>query len=229
MEEIRKHAIVLLLGIIQIFIFGHSANCQENDEELPVFKAICPLVRQNSYQISYRPAYYLPLQGTNTYISNGRINPIGLSFEIVMPNKYSFGIETGQQYYQEYKPRDIYDYDGSIYSTSQVRTLKLNPFLFTTNKHFTKIESNFRPYAQLGLGICSINYVNYWGYLIDEKKRWNPMAMPAIGLKINLDNTYTWVIDTKIKYQIAPFQYDFISKVNYFSADISLAFRWWKE
>ncbi len=110
-----------------------------------------------------------------------------------------------------------------------MRTMNNFPIAFTYSKYFKGIDKIIRPYAQLGLGAIKINYINYWGYLIDEKKRWAPLGMASVGVKINLDEAGNWVLDSKIKYQIAPFQYDFISSVNYLAFDIGIGFRWWDE
>lgn len=214
--------------LLLFFCICNPLFSQEIEEDVPVYKIINPMLRQNSFQLSIRPGYYLPLSGTSSYISNAVLEPLTIGFEIVTPIKYSYGIELSHQYYQQYKPRATYDYDGTIISTSQVRTLTVNPLIFTFNKHFTSVNKSIRPYFQIGLGLSKINYITFWGYSIDQKKRITSMGTTAIGVKINLDKSYNWVIDSKIKYQIAPFLYDFITKVNYLSADVSLAFRWWK-
>ena len=229
------------LQVITLAIFIGISNClfsqeievtekiEEDGLVVPIYKMINPMIRQNSFQLSLRPGYCMPLAGTSSYISSAGVKPLTIGFEIVTPKKNSYGIEIGHQYYQQYKPRATYDYDGTLISTAQVRTMTINPLVFTINKHFTSVEKSIRPYFQMGAGLSRINYLAYWGYSIDQKKRWAPMAVPAIGIKINLDKNYNWLIDSKIIYQIAPFQYDFISRVNYLSADVSLAFRWWKE
>jgi hypothetical protein len=221
---------VYIYGLFTLFAFSYKLQAQITEtDSIPVFVEINPLIKKISFQLSYRPAYFMPLSGTKTYISDGRRQFFGLSFEVVMPKKYSFGIEINHQYFQQYKARETYDYDGTIISTVQIRTLTLTALTIFANKYFAEIEKPFRPYAQIGIGACKINYLTYWGYSPDERIRYRPTVAPAFGLKINLDKTNTWVIDTKIKYQYAPFAYDFISKINYLSADISLAFRWWKE
>jgi hypothetical protein len=231
--KINNYNYLKLSMLLLFFSTNSQLFAQEIDgkieEEIPVYKITNPMLRQNSYQLSIRPGYYLPVGGTSSYISIAGVKPLTIGFEIVTPQKYSYGVEIGHQYYQQYKPRATYDYDGTIISTSQVRTMTINPFILTFNKHFASVEKSIRPYFQMGLGISRINYIAYWGFSVDQKKRIAPMAAPAIGVKINLDKSYNWVIDSKIKYQIASFQYDFISRVNYLSADVSLAFRWWKD
>lgn len=202
---------------------------EESGEEIPVLVEINPLIRNISFQFSFRPAYFSPFSGSKSYISIGDMQPFGISFEVVLPKKYSFGVELNHQYYKQYHARETYDYDGTLISTTQVRTLTLTPLSFFANKYFTNIEKGVRPYVQLGLGILKVNYIAYWGNLPDDRLRFKPLIVPAFGLKINLDKSNNWVLDTKIKYQYAPFKYDFISGISYFAADVSLGFRWWKD
>jgi hypothetical protein len=199
------------------------------EEEIPILVEINPLIRNISYQMSFRPGYFTPLSGSKSYISAGDFQPLGLSFEVVMPKKYSIGVELNHQYFKQYHSRETYDYDGTLISTAQVRTLKLTSLSFFGNKYFANIDKRIRPYMQLGLGILKVNYIAYWGYLPDDRLRYKPLITPAIGLKLNLDKSNNWILETKIKYQYAPFKYDFISNISYLAADISLGFRWWKE
>lgn len=219
-------------NIVLIFLFSAKilvSFSQEIEQEIPIFKEINPLTRQVSYQVTYRPAYFIPLSGTSSYINNGGINAIGFSFEYVLPKDWSFGLETGKQYFKKYYPRFTYDYDGTYISSAQMRTMRLIPLNFFANKYYANIDKTIRPYLQLGLGLTHVKYLTYWGYSPDEKNKWTPTLAPAIGLKVNLDETSIWVIDARVKYQIAPFKYDFISRINYFSADLSIGFRWWQE
>jgi outer membrane protein W len=219
----------IILNIILVFIIGTKLYAQNIEEEIPVFKIINPITIKKSYQLSFRPSYFKPLGGTRSYISSNEIKPLNFSFEIVQPKEYSIGVDIGQQYFSQYKAREVYDYDGTIISTAQMRTIKNTPIVFTYSKYFSNIENTFRPYAQLGLGIVHIAYKNYWGYILDDKTRIAPSIAPAIGFKLNLDESNNWVIDGKVKYIIAPFKYDFISKLNYLVIDLSLGFRWWDE
>ncbi len=221
---------ILLIGLL-FYVFLNNTFCQEIEEigeVIPIYKKVNQLTVQKSYQISLRPSYFSPLAGTKSYIKNTEFEPFGLSFDIVQPQKYSIGFELSHQYFQEYKPRAVYDYDGTLISTAQMRTITNMPIFINYSKYFTKADATIRPYAQIGGGVVRIHYNTFWGYIEDEKIRWAPSLSPAIGFKINLDKSNNWLIDSKLKYIIAPFKYDFINKLNYLSFDVSIGFRWWK-
>ena len=223
---IKKSILVICNTLFSLFI---PIFAQENEEIIPLYKTINQLTIKKSYQISVRPSYFIPMPGTSSYISNGGSKPLSISFDIVQPQKYSIGIEISHQYFQEYKPRAVYEYDGTLISTAQMRTLANTPILFNYTQYVTTIDQTFRPYLQMGAGITHVNYNNYWGYIEDPKKRWAPTASPALGFKLNIDKKSNWLIDSKLKYIIAPFKYDFINKLNYLAVDVSLGYRWWKD
>lgn len=222
----KKSTLLLLYLFIGVFI---SVFAQENEEIIPLYKEINQFTQKKSYQISLRPSYFIPMPGTSSYISLGGSKPLSISFDIVQPQNYSMGVEISHQYFQEYKPRTTYDYDGTLISTAQMRTMTTTPILLNYTRYFSPIENTFRPYLQLAGGITNINYNTYWGYIEDPKKRWAPTASPAIGFKLNLDKKNNWLIDSKLKYIIAPFKYDFINKLNYLVVDVSLGYRWFKD
>jgi outer membrane protein W len=219
----------IISTLIIITISGTKSYCQENADEPPIFIEINQLLVKPSYQFSFRPAYYIPLAGTKSYIDNTALKPISLSFEYVTNSNKSYGLELSNLYFEKKIPRAIYDYDGTIISSTQVRTLRIIPISIFVNRYLKPIDHTFRPYVNLGIGANRINYNTYWGTLPDEKKKWAPLATVGLGIKINLDKSNNWLIDSKIKYQYAPFTYDFISRIHYLSADLSLAFRWWSE
>jgi OmpW family len=221
------YCLFLFLGLIGQF--SNTSYSQEIEDEIPVYKIIEPITVQKSYQISVRPSYLLPLNGTKSYINKAEIKFNNISFEINNPKNYSIGIEIGQHYFRQNIPRATYDYDGTLVSSMQTRTTNNTPLTLIYSKYYTPATNAIRPYLQMGAGAVKINYKNYWGYVLDEKIRYAPLLAPAVGVKIKLDKTNYWVLDARIKYMLAPFKYDFISKFNYLSLDLSLGFRWWDE
>lgn len=225
--KINKYLISWLLILFGVSVFKTQA--QNIEDEAPIFKRINPLTVQKSFQFSVRPGYYTPIEGTSSYINEAGIKPIAISFEIVQPQKYSIGFDINQQYFQQYKPRAIYDYAGSIISTAQMRTINNVSVTGNYSRYFAKIENKIRPYAQMGVGIMRVGYNTYWAYIEDKKINYRPTIAPAFGIKINSDQENNWVLEAKIKYIFTPFKYDFISSVNYLAIDLALGFRWWDE
>jgi hypothetical protein len=227
--KMKKYNYYFILIFSFVSLISQSLFSQEIEEDIPLFKKIEPITVQNSYQFSVRPSYLWPLGGTSSYINKAEFKLINLSFEIIKPSDYSIGIEIGQHYFTQTLPRATYDYDGTLVSATQIRTINNIPLVFNYAKYWGAVDKAIRPYGQIGIGVVNINYKTYWGYILDQKIRYAPIASPAFGVKINLDKSNNWVLDARLKYMIAPFKYDFISKLNYLSLDVSLGFRWWDE
>lgn len=185
------------------------------------------LKEQPSLQLSWQGAYVLPQSGTSSYINQSAFSPFGINFQYNLAQKYGFGAELSHHFINEKYERATYNYDGTIVSATNTRSLTWQPLQIFALRYLGKVEQTFRPFVYGGLGAMRIHYLNYWGIYEDPKKRIAPSLSAGLGFKLSMQGTDYWVIDGKVKYVIAPFRYDFINKVNYISLDLNIGLRWW--
>jgi opacity protein-like surface antigen len=185
------------------------------------------LKERSSLQLSAMAGYVLPSAGTNTYISIGAFQPVGINLQFNLAQKYGLGVELSHNYLQQKRNRAVYYYDGSVAASNQSRTLAFQPLMVYGMRYLNPVEKQLRPYVLAGLGAMRINYINYWGIFEDPKKRIKPAITAGMGFKLSVDENQYWVLEGKVKYTYAPFKYDFITAVNYIGIDLLLGIRWW--
>jgi hypothetical protein len=221
-----KVTIFTAFWFLALHTLGQNNNATEPDIPQAVVKRNF-IKEKASLQLGIATSYIVPMAGLSSYIKGKKYQPFGLNFQYNLPSNYGFGVELSHNYLQEKRERATYYYDGSIILSNQTRTLAFQPLIFFANKYFANVDKEVRPMASLGLGFMRVNYLNYWGIFEDPKKKITPVFQAGLGFKLNLDESKYWVLDTKIKYTLAPFKYDFIKGINYLGIDVNLGIRWW--
>ncbi len=222
------HKIISIFIIILLSLGKNYAQIIDVDS-IPVYVETPFVKLENTHQLTVRTGYFMPLNGTKSYISNKKMVTKIFDYDYSLKNNYSFGVELSYLDFSKTLERQTYDFGGTVVSATNKRYLNTLSFIPHATYYFKPIDKAIRPFAALGLGVSRISYSNFYGYYEDSKNKTRPIISPSIGARFSLNHQYFIIMDARLSARYSPFSYDFIKNVSYVSLDLGIGIRWYEE
>lgn len=220
--------IVTILFIIILIITKINAQITITDS-IPVYIETPFVKLENTHQLTVKAGYFIPLNGTKSFISDKKIIAPIFDYDYSLKNNYSFGVELIFLNFSKTLDRQTYDFGGTLVSATNKRHLNLLSLMPHATYYFKPIDKAIRPFIALGLGVSKISYSNFYGYYEDVKNRTRPVINPSLGARFSLNHQYFIIMDARISARYSPFSYDFIKNASYVSIDLGIGIRWFEE
>jgi hypothetical protein len=185
------------------------------------------LGRYPSHELSYQANYFSPLGGSKEYISSPKTNFFGARYQFSPNAQKTFTLEANIVKFSKLMERQTVNFNNSAINSIMYRTLFIVPVSLGYTHFFGPATKPLRPYAEPLLGVIYTKYKAYYGLAYDERIRTPIQYGLKLGVKFNDKQNETLVTDLALKWQQAPFKYDFINKVHYISLQANIGVRWW--
>jgi hypothetical protein len=220
MYKYLKVTLFVLLASVEI-----KAQVKPN-----LFTLTSPYERYTHNVLTLRLAGSMPMGSfASQYIDKAYIGNYSISMDWMFKDApVSAGVEIGNDFFKQRIPRDVYSNGGQDISAIQTRTINQYPIQGVLSYHVGPVNSVVRPYVSAALGGAYVDYVNYWGSLSDQKQKFGFSYGLAAGSRFLFKKEGGFGADVRVKYNNAPFKYDYVQKgVSNINVSVGLFYRWW--
>lgn len=188
-----------------------------------------------SLSIGQEKYIYLTLDGNKPLSNTEWINDISFSAGkfgyrgFIRPN-FSAGLDVGWANFDQYEPTSTKQNTTGAITTDYFHYIYQYSAVVSGQYYFTdEEEERFFPYAGLGLGASTNEYVLYYNIYEDTERSWGFLARPEVGLLYRFSDRSQWGIMAALHFdystnQSEKFNYQNFSAVGFQIGLMSMSF-----
>jgi hypothetical protein len=125
-----------------------------------------------------------PLMNTS-WVSDASARGARIGYRSFITEKISAGLDLGWNSFDEYKPRETFQTESGAFTTDYFNYIYSYSAAISGQYNFTVGDGEtFFPYAGIGLGASSQEYVKYYNFYSEKDASWGFLARPEAGIMV---------------------------------------------
>jgi outer membrane protein W len=178
--------------------------------------------QKDMMKISLQHSTVLPAGSLRNFTKTLTARAFNGSLDYFVSNNISVGLNAGYADLYEKKARQVYDFNELDVSAVKSHSIQLIPVMGRVGYHWIKEGSVFQPYVTVGAGANFVNYQEWFGTLVDERRGLRFTASPEIGTRIAFSKYSLLGADVSLKYNYTGFKYNDVTNLQTISLNIGL-------